>query len=41
MNYEVRFRPQARRDIIAQLRYLSEKASPHIASNYLARIKTF
>ncbi len=40
-SYEVRFRQQARRDMIAQLRYLAEKASPYIASNYLARIKTF
>ena len=39
--YEVRFRAQARHDMITQLRYLSEKASPTIAHNYLIRIKTF
>jgi len=39
--YEVSFRPQARRDMIAQLRYIVDKAGPTIAHNYLLRIKTF
>ncbi len=39
--YEVSFNPQSRREMITQLRHLADKASPQVAHNYLARIKTF
>jgi toxin ParE1/3/4 len=39
--YEVFFRPRARKDLIAIYRYIAKHSSPRIAGNYVHRIEKF